>query len=203
MAWPIFGQSCSASRPVRTVATSTAPRRTSMRLRELEVAHLEREEQHRLAPRRATCEAHAESERGVVHEARRRRRSCAIGDGEVVHLLLADELDGDDLVPQHVRLRPAPDVGEQPGGADDAVLARRARPLPSRGLRIRSQTSTGSVSATVARESAAPGPRPRRSRSSCPRMPISRCSTGAPSSVSEIVEPERARTRPSRGCTGR
>ncbi len=105
MAREIFDQSSAWSWPLRTRVESTRASRAQQPLGQLEVAHLQREEQHRPGRLERGVGDHAERERRVVHEHVAGHEVVQLGDGEVVDLLVAVGLDGHDLVPPHVARR--------------------------------------------------------------------------------------------------
>ena len=99
-------------RPVRLgelagpeLARVDARLRREQALGELEVAHLHREEQDRALHRDGDVGGRAQGERRVVHEHVGGDEVVDVWDGEVVHLLVTDVDDRDDLVPPDVRLR--------------------------------------------------------------------------------------------------
>ena len=106
MALPIFDQSCSVSRPVRIFVESTRASDGEDALRELLVAHLQREEQHRQGLLDGDVGGQPERERGVVHDDVGGHEVVEAGHREVVDLLLALVGDLDDLVPAARRCRP-------------------------------------------------------------------------------------------------
>ena len=100
MAWPIFDQSASTSRPLRSRVESTRASADSRRCVSSRCPiSSEKNSTGRCASERGVGR-HAESEGGVVHEHVARHEVVRHGDGEVVHLLHAVVGDLDDLVPQ-------------------------------------------------------------------------------------------------------
>jgi hypothetical protein len=67
MAWLIFGQSASARRPLRMRALSTRASEAMRPGREVEVAHLQAEEQHRAPGLQGGVGGHPEGEGGLAH----------------------------------------------------------------------------------------------------------------------------------------
>ena len=110
IAWPIFDQSDSTSRPVAELRRVDPGLGREQALRELEVAHLEREEEHRPLRFERGVRGHAEGEGGVVHEHVGGDEVVGDRDRQVVDLMHPDELDLEDLVPQRSRLQ-GPRVG--------------------------------------------------------------------------------------------
>ncbi len=97
----IFCQSSARSAPVRIRCESTLASAHSMRWEKLEVAHLQREEQHRPIRRHGGVGHRPQGERGVVHQHVAGHEVVHIGNRQVVDLLDPVGLYGDDLVPAH------------------------------------------------------------------------------------------------------
>ena len=111
-------------------------------LRELEMAHLEREEEHGPLRFERCVRCHAEREGGVVNEHVGRDEVVGDRDRQVVDLMHPDELDLEDLVPQsQSTARPAASGARSstwPSGRRPWLAARpRSRRPPSATLPVR------------------------------------------------------------------